>query len=114
MEFQGRIFKVLSQKVGTKSDGSEWRSQDFIFEYFESAEQRYADRVVLTVMNERIREYDLHEGEEVRIGFSHSCREYNGRWYNDVRIYKFEKVAKAAPAVVDSQIQPEQTGNIPF
>ena len=114
MEFQGRIFRVLDQKVGTKADGSEWHSQDFIFEYFESAEQRYADRVVLTVMNERIREYDLHEGEEVRIGFSHSCREYNGRWYNDVRIYKLEKVAKVAPPVVEPTKQPEQTGVLPF
>lgn len=114
MEFQGRIFKLLDQKVGTKADGSEWRSQDFIFEYFEQPEQRYADRVVLTAMNERIREYDLHEGEEVRIGFSLSCREYNGRWYNDVRIYKLEKVTKPAPAVVEPQIQPKQTGGIPF
>lgn len=114
MEFQGRIFKLLDQKVGTKADGSEWRSQDFIFEYFEQPEQRYADRVVLTVMNERIREYDLHENEEVRIGFSHSCREYNGRWYNDVRIYKLEKITKAAPAVVEPTKQPGQTGDIPF
>lgn len=114
MEFQGRIYKMLDQKVGTKADGSEWRSQDFIFEYFEQPEQRYADRVVLTVMNERIREYDLHEGEDVRIGFSHSCREYNGRWYNDVRIYKLEKVKKTAPAVVEPTKQPEQTGVIPF
>lgn len=114
MEFQGRVFKLLDQKVGTKADGSEWRSQDFIFEYFEVPEQRYADRVVLTVMNERIREYDLHEGEEVRIGFSHSCREYNGRWYNDVRIYKLEKVKKAEPTVVEATTQPQQTGGLPF
>ena len=35
-------------------------------------------------MNDRIREYDIHEGDEVLIGFGHSVREYQGRYYNDL------------------------------
>ena len=92
MEVQGRISKILPLRKGTRSDGSEWRSQEFIVEFFETADQRWSDKVVLNAMNERIDEYDLHEGEEVRVGFSHGVKEYQGRWYPEFHIYKFEKV----------------------
>lgn len=91
MEIKGRIYKVLETTQGKSRDGKEWSKQEFIFEFFENPTDRYSDKVVLSVMNDRIREYDLHEGDEVTIGFGHSVREYNGRWYNDLRMYKLEK-----------------------
>ena len=97
MEVQGRIYKVMPIRKGNKSDGSEWRSQEFIVEFFETPDQRWSDKVVLSVMNERIDEYDLHEGEEVNVGFSHGVKEYHGRWYPEFRIYKFEKKVAAQP-----------------
>ena len=92
MEVQGRISKILPMRKGTRSDGSEWRSQEFIVEFFETPDQRWSDKVVLNAMNERIDEYDLHEGKEVRVGFSHGVREYQGKWYPEFHIYKFEKI----------------------
>ena len=97
MEIQGRISKIMPMRKGTRSDGSEWRSQEFIVEFFETADQRWSDKVVLSAMNERIDEYDLHEGEEVNVGFSHGVKEYQGRWYPEFRIYKFEKKVAAQP-----------------
>ena len=94
MEFKGRIYKVLETTSGTSRDNKEWQKQEFIFEFFEHDTDRYSDKVVLSVMNDRIKEYDLHEGDEVMIGFGHSVREYNGRWFNDIRLYKLEKAAK--------------------
>ena len=116
MQFQGRIYKLFPVQSGTSQRG-EWSRQDFIFEYFESPNDRYADRVLLSVMNDRIREYDLHEGDEVIIGFGHTTREYQGRYFNDVRLYHFEKVkqmerqpAPAAAATAESAAaQPQQT-----
>ena len=93
MEVQGRISKILPMRKGKRSDGSEWRSQEFIVEFFETPDQRWTDKVVLSAMNERIDEYDLHEGKEVRVGFSHGVREYQGKWYPEFHIYKFETVA---------------------
>ena len=93
MEVQGRISKILPMRKGKRSDGSEWRSQEFIVEFFETPDQRWSDKVVLSAMNDRIDEYDLHEGKEVRVGFSHGVREYQGKWYPEFHIYKFETVA---------------------
>lgn len=94
MEFIGRVAKVFDVKTGLKQDKSEWKSQEFIFEYFENENDRYSDKVVLKVMNDRIDEYKLHEGMNVRIGFGHHVREYNGTYYNDLRIYKFDNLEK--------------------
>ena len=99
MQFRGRINRIFPVQSGTSSQGKEWSRMDFIFEYFEQPTDRYADRVLLSIMNDRIKEYDLHEGDEVIIGFSHNTREYQGRYFNEVRVYHFEKVKaeKAAP-----------------
>ena len=129
MEFKGRIYKVLETTSGTSRDNKEWQKQEFIFEFFEHDTDRYSDKVVLSVMNDRIREYDLHEGDEVQIGFGHSVREYNGRWFNDIRLYKLEKAskmplfeehAKEAPAYTEGtqtveQVQSEEENDpLPF
>ena len=93
MQFEGRINKLFPVQTGTSQRG-EWSRQDFIFEYFENPTDRYADRVLLSVMNDRIKEYDLHEGDTVICGFSHTTCEYQGRYFNDIRLYHFEKVVR--------------------
>lgn len=115
MQFQGRIYRIFPVQSGTSANGNEWSRQDFIFEYFEQPTDRYADRVLLNVMNDRIKDYDLHEGDEVIIGFGHSTREYQGRTFNDVRLYHFEKVKQApamptssAPAPQPKTVAPQQ------
>lgn len=114
MQFQGRIYRLYPVQSGTSANGKEWSRQDFIFEYFENPTDRYADRVLLSVMNERIKEYDIHEGEECIIGFAHTTREYQGRVFNDVRLYHFEKVKQTqAPTAATPPQQPQQAQLFP-
>jgi hypothetical protein len=109
MEFKGRIYKVLPLQSGTTAKGDTWQRLDFIFEYFECETDRWSDKVLLSVMNDRIREYDIHEGDEVLIGFGHSVREYQGRYYNDLRIYKFESLTKTPiPSTVSDKPVPQE------
>lgn len=97
MEFTGRIARVLPVQTGTGKNGNEWKKQEFVFEYFENPSDRWSDKVVLSVMNDRISEYDLHEDDAVKIGFGHSITEWNGRIFNELRMYKFEKMSNAQP-----------------
>lgn len=107
MEFKGRIMKVLPVTSGTSQNGNEWKKQEFVFEYFEQQTDRYSDKVCLSIMNDRIAEYDPHENDEVIIGFGHSIREYQGRYFNELRLYKFQKVAQAQPEPKTAQGQAE-------
>lgn len=109
MEFKGRISRILPTRTGKRADGTEWQSQEFVFEYFENEHDRWSDKVVLSIMNDRIREYALKEGDEVKIGFGHSINEYNGRVFNELRIYKFEKLnGKASTEQPQLNLQTEQ------
>ena len=94
MEFTGRIAKVFPVQSGTSKNGNEYRKQEFIFEYFERPTDRWSDKVLLSVMNDKIETYNLQEGEDgVTIGFGHNVDEYQGRNYNRVNMYKFERKA---------------------
>lgn len=105
MEYSGRILRVFPTSSGANQQGNTWKRQEFIFEYFERPEDRYCDRVLLSIMNERIDTFDIHEGDEVKIGFGHSVREWNGKWYNEMRVYRLEKISHAP----QSEPEPETT-----
>jgi len=114
MEFEGRISRVLPVRSGTSQRG-EWKALPFVFEYFETGDQRWPDRVLLETFDTNIMaqigaylkkgadgKAVVENGECVlqyelkcRIGFSHSVRSFDRQdgtkaTVNDVRCYKFE------------------------
>lgn len=123
MEFEGRVRKILPLRSGTsKSTGNEWKALPFIFEYFENETDRYADSVLLETFDTNVID-NLQEGMEVRCGFSHRTREYEGRTYNEVRLYKIQSIKKSqepaapqAPAANDNTPpqQTEKKNDLPF
>lgn len=116
MEFQGRISKVLEARSGvSQRTGNEWKAQPFVFEYFENETDRYTDSVVLETMDANVIPY-IKEGLEVRCGFGHRVREYQGRQYNELRLYKIESVKKgqqSAAADAAGTVAPQQAASQP-
>lgn len=98
MEFTGRVKKLLPVRSGTSQrTGNDWRALPFIFEYYEHESDRYADNVLLETFEEKVID-NLEEGMEIICGFGHRTREYDGKIYNDIRLYKIESVRKAQRA----------------
>ena len=98
MEFTGRIKKMLPLRSGiSQRTGNEWKSLPFIFEYYEHDTDRYADSVLLETFDVKVID-NLKEGMEVKCGFSHHTREYEGKTYNEIRLYKIENVRGANQA----------------
>ena len=105
MEFIGQIKKILPAREGvSQRTGNQWKTQPFVFEYFENPTDRYADSVVLETFNTNVMS-QLKEFAKVRIGFGHHTREHEGRVYNEISMYKFELVGDGAAA------QPQPTVN---
>lgn len=130
MEFQGRIAKVLPIRHGvSQRTGNEWKSLPFVFEYFESGEQRWSDKVLLETIDTNIMaqigkylkkgpdgKAVIENGECVMLGelkckcgFSNSVRTFDKQdgtkaTINEVRMYKFEVLAQGA-AVAQQQAQ---------
>ena len=98
MKFQGRIRQVLPLRQGvSQRTGNEWKALPFVFEYFEAPTDRYADSVVIETFDENVIN-NLKEGMEVICGFSHRVREYEGKFYNELRLYTIESVQHANAA----------------
>lgn len=106
MEYQGRIRKVLPLRSGTSQrTGNNWKCLPFVFEYFENETDRWPDSVVLETFDEKVIN-NLKEGMEVRCGFGHRAKEYDGKTFNEIRLYKIESVKSSEQPTQQPQPQP--------
>ncbi len=76
-----------------------------MFEYFENETDRWPDSVVLETFDEKVIA-NLQEGMEVRCGFSHRAKEYDGKTFNEIRLYKIESVKSSEQPAQHPQPQP--------
>ena len=85
MELTGRIIAVLEAKSGTSSKtGNLWMMQGYVIE----VPGQYPRRCAFTVFGEdKIKQLNIQNGEDLTIQFDIDAREYNGRWSNDFRAY---------------------------
>ena len=60
----------------------------------------YTSEVCFTSFgNERVAELDRFQaGDEVKVSFNLRAREFNGRWYNDVRVWRISPVNQVQTA----------------
>lgn len=104
MKVKGRISEVFAMTEGvSQRTGNRWQRQDFIIEYFEDENAQYADSVVLSVMNDKIAEYELKENDMVTAEFALHARTYNGRAYLETRLLWLKKDAAAATEQADAK-----------
>ena len=85
MDLTGRIIAVLPPQSGTSArTGNPWMSQEYVIE----VPGQYPKRCVFRVFGEdRIRQFNIQNGEDVTVQFDIDAHEYNGRWFNDIRAY---------------------------
>ena len=100
MDITGRIIAVMEKRSGqSQRSGNSWASQDYVIETHE----QYPRRCLFNVFGEdKINEYNLQIGSEVTVSFDINAREYNGRWYNDIRAWRVVPAQAAAPAAPEA------------
>jgi hypothetical protein len=87
MEISGKVYKVMPVQSGVGKTGNEWRKIDFVVE----TEAKYDNRICFTAWSERVSEVEsLGIGQKVKVSFDVSSREYNDRWYTDIKAWKIE------------------------
>ncbi len=97
-EIEGKIAQKLARQGGTSARGT-WTKQDFVLEY---PDGNFNSQVCFTAFgDDKVAELDKYAvGDAVRVSFNLRAREYNGRWYNDLRVWRISPAgtADAAPA----------------
>jgi hypothetical protein len=109
MELTGKIIQVLPEKSGTSARG-EWRKQDYIIEI----PGDYPKKVCFMVWGDRIDQFRIQEGQELTVSIDIESREYNGRWYTDVKAWKVAPVSGDEPPPDYDVPPPPESGDLPF
>ena len=95
MDFEATVWRVLPVVTGTNARG-EWKKQEVIFEL----PGEFNRKVCVGFWGDKVQESEkMHEGEMIALSCNVESREYNGRWYTDVRAWRISrKTSDAAPS----------------
>jgi len=86
MEISGKIISVLPEQSGHGKNGA-WRKNEFILE----TDSKYPKKVCISVWGDKIDQFNVKEGQTITASIEVESREYNSRWYTDVKAWKIEK-----------------------
>ncbi len=110
MEISGKIIAALEARGGiSQRTGNPWKTQEFVIE----THDQFPRRCVFNVFGEdKLRDFNIQVGEELTVSFDIDAREYNGRWYNDIRAWRVQRGVVAAQPV-NPGVAPAAAATIP-
>ena len=98
MDIKGKIIQKLDLQSGTSKAGNAWKKQEYVLETLDS----YPRKVKFDFFGDRADQYPLEVGDVITLSYDIESREFNGRWYTDIRGFKAVKedpnAVAAAPA----------------
>lgn len=98
MKIRGRVAHVGVITTGvSQRTGNKWKSQEIVIEYFDNDNARYPDSVNVRIFGERVDTLQLQVNDEVEASIGLNAREYDGRFYNEARVYRIERVGGSLP-----------------
>ena len=119
MNLIAKLTQLLPLQTGMSKNG-QWRKQDIIVE----TEGQYPKKICLSIWGDKINEKQLVIGNNLDISFELESREFNGKWYTDVKAWKInltEKTSEEKPTekLVDfhfltEEISQEDDDGLPF
>ena len=97
MEIKGKIISILPLASGTSAKGP-WKKQEYILQ----TNEQYPKKICFVVWGEKIDEYALKDNDSVEVSIDIESREFNGRWYTDVKAWKVVKESKGSGSPADA------------
>ena len=104
LEIEGTLAQKLPVQSGNSARGP-WDKQEFILEY---PDGNFTAKACFTAWGQdKVQDLGKYQvGDKVKVSFNLKSREYNGRWYNDLQIWKIAP-AGAQPAAPAQQAAPQ-------
>ncbi len=106
MEIKGKIIQALPEVSGVSKSGNPWKKKEYILETIDGAFPR---KVHFTCFGDNADKIVLSVGQTATVSFDIESREFNGRWYTDIRAWKAE-VEQPVAAAPQAQATPFQGG----
>lgn len=108
MEIKGKIVSCLTQITGTSVKGP-WKKQEYILQTTE----QFPKKICFVVWGEKVDEYSLKTNDAVTVSFDLESREFNGKWYTDVKAWKVIREGNRVSVEEDVQVNSPLKNNKP-
>jgi len=87
MEITGKLLEKLPQQKGEGRKGP-WVKQQFIIE----TQEQYPRKVCIMLWGDKTQDLEsMSIGDTLKVSVNIESREYNGKWYTDVKAWRMEK-----------------------
>lgn len=104
VELSGKLIQLLTPQSGMGKNGA-WNKQDFIIE----TNDQYPRKICISAWNTKAQQItQIPMNTEVKVNVNIESREYNGRWYTDIRMWTIQ-VANSAVDVSPDYSTPFET-----
>ena len=96
LELEGTIRQKMGVQSGTSARGP-WAKQEFVVDF---PDGNFTSQACFTAWGQdKVQELDKYQvGDRVKVSFNLKSREYNGRWYNDLQIWRLAPAGQGTPA----------------
>lgn len=91
MEITGKLIRKNAPLTGQSAKG-QWKKQEIIIE----TEGTYPKTVCLMIWNDKVDIDRIEIGQTIKAYVEPESREFNNKWYTDIKIWKLETVAAGA------------------
>jgi hypothetical protein len=92
MQLTATLAQLLPLQIGESKNGT-WRKQDIIVE----TDGQYPKKICVSIWGDKINENQLQIGNVLTISYELESREYNSKWYTDIKAWKIETTSTIAP-----------------
>jgi hypothetical protein len=94
LEITGKLAAFLPEQSGQGKNGP-WVKQEVIMD----TEEQFPKKVCIACWGDKasaVKSYSI--GEKLRFGINIESREFNGRWYTDVKAWRIERANQSSEA----------------
>ena len=95
MEVTGRIIVDIPMVEGVSKAGNPWKKKEWVLETINTP---YPRKVKFHLFGDRADNVHIEVGKVYTVTFEIDSREFNGRWYTDIRAWRLQPKQTEAPA----------------
>ena len=99
MQLSAKLTQLIPIQAGIGKNG-DWKKKDIIVE----TDGQYPKKVCISIWGDKINEGQLQIGNLLQIDFDIESREYNNKWYTDIKAWKIELAGTSTQKTPDNEI----------
>ena len=104
IEITGKVLQLLAEQTGAGKNGT-WVRRDFVIE----TTDQYPKKICFSGWGDKAAQVNgLQPGQSVKVSFNPESREFNGKWYTDLRAWKIESDGGSGATDYKSNMAPPE------